>query len=41
MFHRWRPSGPGPIEVIRADVKQVDNLLADCQSALKKLSMLG
>jgi hypothetical protein len=40
MFHRWRPSGPGPIEVIRADVGQVDNLRADCQSALKKLSML-
>jgi hypothetical protein len=41
MFHRWRPSGPGPIEVIRADVGQLDSLLADCQSALKKLSMLG
>jgi hypothetical protein len=38
MFQRWRPSGPGPIEVIRANVGQVDNLRADCQSALKKLT---
>ena len=40
MFHRWRPSGPGPIEVIRADVGHVDSLRAACQSALKKLSMI-
>jgi ADP-heptose:LPS heptosyltransferase len=38
MFQRWRPSGPAPIEVIRANVGQVDNLRADCQSALKKLT---
>ena len=42
MFQRWRPSGPGQIIALRvnATVGQVDNLRADCQSALKKLSMI-
>lgn len=40
MFQRWRPSGPGPITIIRADPFSHDTL-AQASSALTRLAEVG
>jgi ADP-heptose:LPS heptosyltransferase len=38
MFHRWRPSGRGRVEVIRVDQPDPAGILAEVESALERLS---
>src|SRR5206468_12654227 len=40
MFARWRPSGPGPIEIVRVEDRRPGQVLSETLRAIDRLAIL-